>query len=311
MSRPLLLLSASLLLLAGCGGEDTSTTESGTDRPQAGGGGTLQYVVAELPAELDPLAATSPEAQLVARQLYEPLVARLNGPYGDASRQSGLVQGMRPSRDRSIWTLALRAGVRFHDGTPFNAAAVLANARRWRSLPEGRGLLPSLFAVDAPRPDVVRFVLTRPTPELPRQLSSARLGIVSPEALQPRSGTGARIEGGRPPGTGPFELRRRDDSGIGLDRNAEWWGSPLGLGPALDALEFGSVPAEAERLRLLQAGEADVAAGLSAASLTQVSADPLLTTAGGTLALSRSVRGIDSARAIPFSGVWLTTVEGG
>jgi len=65
----------------------------------------------------------------------------------------------------------LRDGVRFTNGTPFNAAAVLANARRWQSEPEGRALLLGLFAVDAPRPDVVRFLFNRPAPDVARELS--------------------------------------------------------------------------------------------------------------------------------------------
>ena len=76
--------------------------------------------------------------QTVTRQVYEPLIERLSGPYRQGAPQAGLALEARPSRDRTTWTVTLRPGVRFQDGTPFNAAAVLANSRRWQSDPAGR-----------------------------------------------------------------------------------------------------------------------------------------------------------------------------
>ena len=310
------LVVAALLLAAvtGCGGGDASSSSTaGAARSRlAGGGGELRYAMPEIPADLDPLEARSPEAQLIALQEHEPLVARLSGPYGGRARVPGLAFSIRPSNDRTVWTVHLREQIRFHDGTPFNARAVLANARRWRTLPEGRELLPSLFAVDAPRPDLVRFLLRSPTPDLPERLSSPRLGIVSPEALRPQSGERARIAGNLGgPGTGPFQLSQLGSGRIALARYAGWWGTPLGLGPALDVVDFQAAPSEAERLALLQTGGAQVAEGLSAATIAKVRHDPLLTALPGRagIGMQRSVRGVDSAEPVSFSGVWLTTIE--
>lgn len=307
-------LAVWLAVLCGCGGGDSSSSSGvASGRPAAGGGGRLTYALPAIPASLDPLAASSREAQLITLQEHEPLVAQLSGPYGDRSAQPGLAFTIRPSKDRTVWTVQLRDRVRFHDGTPFNSAAVLANARRWRSLPAGRDLLPTLFAVDAPRPDVVRFLLQSPTPDLPNLLASPRLGIVSPQALRPHSGEGARIAGNLGgPGTGPYQLSQISEGRIGLARNAAWWGSPLGLGPALDGVEFRATAQEPDRLALLQNGEARIAEGLSANAISQIRHDALLTALPGSagIGMQRSVRGIDSAAPIPFSGVWLTTVEG-
>jgi ABC-type transport system substrate-binding protein len=185
---------------------------------------------------------------------------------------------------------------------------VLANVRRWTSVPEGRRLLPTLFNADAPRPDLVRLLLVGPTPDLPRQLSSPRLGLVSPASLRPQSGEGARLSGARAPGTGPFEIERFGDSPLNLGRNASWWGTPLGLGPALDAVEFDAVADEPARIAALRGGEAEVVSDLSPSSLASIRSDPLLTVRPGGLGLQRSVRGIESAQPIPFSGVWLTNI---
>ncbi|MGZ5340754.1 MAG: ABC transporter substrate-binding protein [Solirubrobacterales bacterium] len=307
-------LAASLTALCGCGGGDTSSSSvAPSGRPAAGGGGQLTYALPAIPASLDPLAASSREAQLITLQEHEPLVAQFSGPYGDRSAQPGLALAIRPSKDRTVWTLQLRDRVRFHDGTPFNAAAVLANARRWRSLPAGPALIPTLFAVDAPRPDVVRFLLRSPTPDLPNLLSSPRLGIVSPQALRPHNGERARIAGNLGgPGTGPFQLSQISEGRIGLARYPSWWGSPLGLGPALDGVEFRAVPSEPERLALLQGGESQIAEGFAPKTLSTIRHDPLLTALPGPagIGMQRSVRGLVSAAPVSFSGVWLTTVEG-
>jgi peptide/nickel transport system substrate-binding protein len=304
-----------LLGLAGCGGGNGGTQSRNDGLPPAGGGGTLGYALPGLPSSVDPLAAQSREAQTVTRQVYEPLIERLSGPYAQAAPQPGLALSARPSRDRTTWTVTLRQDVRFQDGTPFDAAAVLANSRRWQSESAGRGLLPHLFAVDAPRPDEVRFLLDQPVPDLVRRLASPRLAIVSPRALDPQSGHDARFlpdEAGS--GTGAFELGPRGPGRVMLSRFAGWWGSPTGLGPSLDGVTFVLARQPSQRLRLLQHGTVQVADPLGPPGLRAARSDPLLDSVGGPLSgigLEGSVRGIASARAIPdLSGVWLTRLTG-
>src|SRR4051812_4246089 len=137
-----------LLAASGCAGSGDSGPGVSTGLPPAGGGGTLAYALPALPAApdppaararaaptparptppatLDPLAARTRADQTVTRQIHEPLIERLSGPYRRAAPQPGLALEVRPSRDRTTWTVTLRPNVRFQDGTPFNAAAVLA-----------------------------------------------------------------------------------------------------------------------------------------------------------------------------------------
>jgi len=313
--RAATLALCALVGLIGCGGGNGGGRTIGLGLPAAGGGGELAYALPGLPKMLDPLAANDRAAMTVTRQLYEPLIERLTGPYGQTSPQAGLALTARPSRDRTTWTVTLRLGVRFQDGTPFNAAAVLVNSRRWETNPVGQRLLPHLFAVDAPRPDEVRFLLDQPVPDLDSRLSDPRLAIVSPRALDPQNGRRARfVASAEGSGTGPFRAGPEGPGRLMLSRYEDWWGSTLGLGPALDAVTFAVAPKPSQRLRLLQQGTVQVADPLDGPGLRTAESDPLLSTLGGPLSgigLEGSVRGIDSARTVPvLSGVWLTRLRG-
>ncbi|HSJ16464.1 MAG TPA: ABC transporter substrate-binding protein, partial [Solirubrobacterales bacterium] len=312
--RGALIAAAAILVAApGCGDDE----EVGGGAADAGAAlsdsGTLVYALDGTPRRLDPLLAATRAEQLVTRQAHEPLVDSLHGPFGPARRERGLARSWRPSRDREIWSFELRRRVRFQDGTPFDAAAVLVNAERWQESAQGRALLPELSAADAPRPDLVRFILTRPVSDLPRRLASPRLGIVSPATLR-RGGRGVGgLAGMARSGTGAFELRERERGKIVVARNVGWWGSRAGLGPALDQVVFRVAPSARERLLLLRGGTVQVADSLPPAARRRIRRDPLLTyvtgAGGRVLGLERSVRGIDSATAVePLSDVWVTRV---
>ena len=184
--------------------------------------------------------------------------------------------------------------------------------QRWIEDPAGQAALPGLVAADAPRPDLVRLILSRPAPDLPRLLSNPRLGIVSPPALTPPAGAGPQLTRVRQAGTGPFTLRGSAAGVVVLDRNRAWWGSPLGLGPELDQIAFRTVPDPAERARLLRQDAVRVAADLPPPSAVALRRDPLITALGAAsghaLAFERSVRGIDTWRPQSLSPVWLALV---
>lgn len=279
-----------------------------------GQAGALSWALAERPRILDPLYARTGADELAARQVYEPLIEELSAPFEDVRRFGGLALSVVPSADATVWKVRLRTGVRFQDGTSFNAGAVLANARRWLASAPGRALLGDAL-VDAPRPDLVRFILPFADPDFERALASPRLGIVSPAALDEAAGGRLPASEAEGSGTGPFELRERSAERLLLARNTAWWGAAHGLGPGIDQLELIVVPDARERLARLRDGSVKVAADLDRRALRAVRRDPLLTVVpepgAGGLGVERSVRGIPPGDPVPsLNAVWLTGLGG-
>ena len=276
------------------------------------GSAVLTWALAERPATVDPLYARTPADELAARQIHEPLVESLAGPFDFPRRLAGLAVSARPSADRTVWKVRLRPGVRFQDGTALNAEAVVANVDRWRA--SGVAPVSPAMLADAPRPDLVRFILPTPDPTFDRVLASPQLGIVSPRAI--RQSAGGPLDPDRLPesGTGPFELRERTARSLLFARNTDWWGTEHGLGPGVDQIELRAVESQASRLALLRSGEVQVA-DLGAAGLRRVAGDPLLTRLrepGKDLGLERSVRGLEADQSAPsLNGAWLTGIDAG
>ena len=316
MARPVRgLIAAGLLaaLLAGCGDEGAARFGSSEDlRP--GGGGALTLTIPPPGGFLDPLRAENPAAQLLSRQIFEPLVSRQRPPFERGESARGLAVGWSHSRDYRVWAFRLRSDVDFQDGEPFNAAAVADNAGRWISDPAGAALLPRLIAADDPRPGLVRLIFASPVRDLPARLADPRLGIVSPLALSASAASGsvASLSGG----TGPFRLAEGEggtgEADILLRRFGAWWGSDVDLGPALDELIFRVIVDPGVRLRLLEDGAVRVATGLRPSQLAAVRSDPLLAVAeapDGIVAFQRSVHGLVPRVAQPLSGVWIALVQ--
>lgn len=303
------MLAALALVASGCGeggGEDTSVSLGGTPEPS----GTLRIAVADQIRTLDPLLADDRAERLASRQVHEPLFSTQSGPFGGARRRPGLVRSFRSNPGDTIWTAKLRSRIRFQNGELLDADAVIANAERWLALEPGRELLPELFRADNPRPGLVRFILDRPAPHFPRELGSARLGIVAPSAIP---ALGPLPLSSASSGTGPFEIRERDGGRTLLARNADWWGTEVDLGPGVVQIELLELADAAQRVDALTSGAVEVADRLNDVAARRVESSPLLDVVGGggsTIGLERSVRGIESAEADqPLSDAWLTDLR--
>jgi ABC-type dipeptide/oligopeptide/nickel transport system permease component/ABC-type transport system substrate-binding protein len=174
------------------------------------------------PPQLDPTqgaAAAIPEVTF--NTIYEGLVRIAT----DGTLHPLLASGWTVSDDARHYVFTLRHGVRFHDGSPFDAAAVAFALRRaaapgslnihaqtWREVSAVRVLAPDRVAIDLSRPDA----------NLPTLLALSDAAIVAPDAAP-----GLRTH---PVGTGPFRFDswQRGDH-LTLVRNRAYWGSPAHL----------------------------------------------------------------------------------
>jgi peptide/nickel transport system substrate-binding protein len=297
-----------LPLVAGCGGGQTGTTESGlSERPEPSG--IARIAVGGPVGSLDPVKARSRSERLISRQIYEPLVARIRPPFGAAGVRRGPGRTLGSASGDREWRFELRSGVSFHDGTPLNGEAVIANWERWQEDGVAERLLPEVEAAFSPRPGEVRFRLGKPVPDFPDRLGGPRLGLVSPARLP--SGGGA--QGLVPAGTGPYELRDRSPTRVLLAAYPEWWGEGAGLGPGILQLDFVIAASAERRLAALLESDVVVADDLDPGAVRELEATPLvraLSDGPEVVGLSAMVRGLDSAASDQsLSQVWLTELR--
>jgi peptide/nickel transport system substrate-binding protein len=120
---PLAIVAAALLA--------TSIGVAGGSKPTASKD-TLVFGAAADPTFLDPALASDGETFRVTDQIYEGLTKLKPGTLQTGP---GLATKWTASKDAKRFTFFLRKGVKFHDGTPFNAAAVCYNFNRWYNFP--------------------------------------------------------------------------------------------------------------------------------------------------------------------------------
>ncbi len=89
---------------------------------------TFVFAGAADPTYLDPALVSDGESFRITKQVFEGLVELKPG---STKLVPALATRWKVGRDGKTWTFNLRRGVKFHDGTPFNAAAVCANFNRW------------------------------------------------------------------------------------------------------------------------------------------------------------------------------------
>ena len=226
-------------------------------------GGMLRVGVPAEVTTLDPWTADA--ASLVAtRQVFETLV---NVDVATSEITAGLAASWQTANDGAIWTFTLREGVRFHDGTPLDAASVVASFEHGRTTSAYRALFdePSAIiravAADA---RTVRFELRAPFGPFLAHLAAPQAAIARGSA-----------------GTGPFAASTdalAPDGTLTLRRNDSYWrrdptGKPL---PYLDGLVLRPVRDPASRLAELRAGRSDVALDLPIPQASTARSDPSL-----------------------------------
>ncbi|MBI2247010.1 MAG: glutathione ABC transporter substrate-binding protein [Armatimonadetes bacterium] len=204
-------------------------------------------------------ASAAPDAEVMGH-----VVETLFRLTPDGKIEPLLAESQRLSADAKTMTIRLRRGIRFHDGTAFDAAALKWNLDFFRNpanaVPFRAILLGELSDVTVVDSNTVQLSLARPFVPLLSHLTHNFLGIHSPAAVE--RGGGMRPPTGEPygrapVGTGPFKFKEwvRGDR-IVLERNPDYWGSEK---PRLDQIVFRTIPDSGARVLALEAGQIHVA----------------------------------------------------
>jgi ABC-type transport system substrate-binding protein len=225
-------------------------------------GGTLVYATGTDVQTLDPQFVTDVPTSRIVMHIHETLVK----PDEQGNIQPALATAWNTSDDKLTWTFKLRQGVKFHDGTPFNAAAVKATFDRMRDAATAsprRSALAAITDIKVVDDFTIALVTKEPFAPLLAQISAYNLAIMSPAQIQ-KAGAKYREQ---PAGTGPFKLKSwQPGERIILARNDDYWGDK----PKLDALETRVVPEDSARVLLLLSGEADVIASVPTVMLKRL-----------------------------------------
>jgi len=215
-------------------------------------GGTLRVGFYLEASTMDPHLSGSKVDRQIYHNIYEPLLT-LDVKLGI---KPGLAESWQQVEPK-ILVLKLRKGVKFQDGTDFNAEVVRFNFNRMKTEPKSvrKGEVASIESVDAVDPYTVKLNLRRPDAALLATLTDRAGMMVSPKVIQER---GAELErNAKGAGTGPFEFVEwvKDDHLL-IKRNESYWNKHGG--PYLDRVRYRPIPDDTVKLQSLQAGEIDV-----------------------------------------------------
>ena len=196
--------AAVALAAAGCS-TSSSSSASGSSSASAGTpqkGGTLTIIYQNEVTSLDPTATTtaSGAGALPYYAIYDALFT-LGAGTGAVTPKIG--QSLTPNSSQTVWTLTLRPGVKFSDGTPYDAAAVEFNWARDKAptsaVASAATIIKSMTVVS---PTTLQVTLTAPDSSFNRTVAQQLLFIASPAAIKKE---GASF-GTHPVGAGPFIL---------------------------------------------------------------------------------------------------------
>jgi peptide/nickel transport system substrate-binding protein len=243
------------------------------------------------PPVLDP---TANPAAAISEVLYGNVYEGLVQFAADGSVLPRLALSWEVSADGLTYVFHLKSGVRFHDGSAFDAAAAQFSLQRLvaaGSTNPQRSRLRAIRAVEAVDTLALRVSLSRRSGGLLQGLALGAAVMVSPQS--------AANNAVRPIGTGPFRfLRWRRGDSITLERNADYQGKPT----VLDQVTFKFIADPTAAFAALMAGDVDAFSNYPAPeSFAQLAADRRFNVFDGTTEME-TVLGLNE-RAPPLSNV--------
>ena len=299
------LVAATAIMVAACGGatpssapstaptDGASTAPSTAPSADAGApkpGGTLVVAIPSDINRTDAALVDDASSSYVLQQIMEGLVTLAPGSGSEIVGQ--LADSWEISEDGLTYTFKLKEGVKFQDGTDFNAEAAKFNFERWMNIPQtyvdlgytyyiDTVITGKIKSVEAPDPTTFVINLNAPNSAFLVTLTLTPFTFSSPAALEagkasdPDFKNNVYAQGGPPAavGTGPFKFKEWvPGDHVTLEKNAEYWNAAAG-GPYLDALTFKPIADTTATLNALQAGDVDLSQTLAPTDVEAAKAD--------------------------------------
>ena len=204
----------------------------------------------------------------VIRNIYDSLAM----PNGAGSWSPYLASAITPNDDFTVWSITARDGVTFHDGTPFDGAAIVENlARAKEGILTGNALRPvETIEVDAADPMTAVVTMNTSWAAFPFTLAGQAGMQASPTWLA-ASDTDDTLKS-QPVGTGPFVYADyRPGEVFSMTKNPDYWNAPY---PYLDAIEFRPIADGLNRRDALKSGTVDLIHTTNAESILEFRDNP-------------------------------------
>ncbi len=216
------------------------------------------------PPHLDPTAGA---AAAIDEVLYANVFEGLTRIGASGEVLPALAESWTVSEDGKTYEFKLHSGVKFHDGTTFDAEDVkfsLDRATAENSENAQKGLFAAIDTVTVVDPSTVRVALKNPQGSFLYNLGWGDAVIVAPES--------ASTNKEKPVGTGPFRFENwAKGSSITIVRNPDYWGAAV----ALEKAEFRIIPDAAAAIPALLSGDVQALPNFNLGdALPQVESDP-------------------------------------
>lgn len=252
--------AASALLLSACAGSSGGDSADGGEVVWAIEGANLAA------GHMDPQTSQLDVSGMVQRVVLDSLVFQ----EADGSFSPWLAEDWTVSEDSTTYTFELRDDVTFHDGEPFDAAAVKANFDRIVDPETASKQAASMLGADfydgttVLGDYTVEVKFSQPYSPFLQAASTANLGFYSPKMLE---SSADQLAAGGPDvnvGTGPFELTEyTPDQELVYTRNPDYaWGPDGGEAAKFETLRVELLPEASVRTGVVESGEADLASNI-------------------------------------------------
>ena len=238
-------------LLSGCSSTPgtaphlSSTPGIGTGPPRRGGTVTIG-----MNSEIDGFLPTTNHFDNSGLTYANTIYDTLTVVGADGTAKPYLAESVTPNSDLTVWTITLRPGVTFHDGSPLTADVLLANIQALQtSLLTSqalRGVVASAAKVSQLAVDVT---CAEPIVPFPHYLATQVGYVVGLAQLEAQSST-------KPVGTGPFSLVEWvPNDHLTVTRNPNYWRKGL---PYLDGITYKPISQDQSRENSLKSGTIDL-----------------------------------------------------